>query len=465
MKNTGTPESHPTIYRSQNPATEEVMQDYPLLSSDEVWQKLEKAEHAFVLWRKTPLSERLAKIEKLSQAIRDHAAEYASLMTREMGKPIAQSEVELDKCQRGCRYYLDNAPQFLSSKPFTTEARASYVRYDPLGVILGVMPWNFPFWQVLRFSLPALAAGNVVLLKHAPNVPGCAEALESLYREAGFPEGVFQNLFLSHEDAAALIGSGRVHGVSLTGSDRAGSAVAEVAGRSLVKTVLELGGSDPFIVLDDADLEATIPWAVKSRMLNTGQSCIAAKRFLVTPGIYEKFMEKMSQAVAALKADDPTLRTSDLGPLARGDLLRNLERQVNQGVSEGARVVVGGRRLPQAGYFFEPSLLEVTSPENTLMTQEIFGPVAVAMKVASEDEAIRIANRTVYGLGASLWTRDLKKAERLAGEIESGNVFVNTMVKSDPRMPFGGVKRSGYGRELSEIGIHEFVNIKTVWVA
>jgi succinate-semialdehyde dehydrogenase/glutarate-semialdehyde dehydrogenase len=455
---------HISMYRSQNPATEEVMQEYPQLSSEEAWGKLAVAEQAFALWKKTSLKERLSKIEKLAEGIQKHLTEYAWLMTREMGKPIAQSEVELDKCMRGCRYYIEHAPEMLKPRSFPTEAQASYVRYDPLGVILGIMPWNFPFWQVLRFSLPALAAGNVVLLKHAPNVPGCAEAIESLYREAGFPEGVFQNLFLSHEDAANLIASGRVQGVSLTGSDRAGSAVGEVAGRSLVKMVLELGGSDPFIVLDDADLEVTMPWAMKSRMLNTGQSCIAAKRFLVTAGIYDKFLKKMSQAVAALKAGDPTLRSNDLGPLAREDLLKNLAHQVDQGIAQGARAIVGGRKLPQKGYFFEPSLLEVSSEENVLMNQEIFGPVAVIMKVSSENEAIRIANKTSYGLGASLWTRDLKNAERLATQIEAGNVFINMMVKSDPRLPFGGIKRSGYGRELSEVGIHEFVNIKTVWV-
>lgn len=453
------------FYRSQNPATGEVLKTYEQHSSEEAWKKLAQAESAFQTWKKTPLAERLSKIQNLATALGRRIPEYATLMTREMGKPIAQSEVELDKCQRGCRYYIENAPEFLKPKAFQTEARTSYVRYDPLGVILGIMPWNFPFWQVLRFSLPALAAGNVVLLKHAPNVPGCAEALESLFREAGFPEGVFQNLFLSHENAAALIASGRIHGVSLTGSDRAGSAIAEEAGRSLVKTVLELGGSDPFIVLDDADLEATLPWAVKSRMLNTGQSCIAAKRFLVTDKIYDPFLKKMSQAIAALKVGDPEDRANDLGPLAREDLLKNLSLQVEQGLTQGAKAIVGGQALTRKGYFFAPSLLEVTSPDNILLKQEIFGPVAVILKVSSDEEAVRIANQTAYGLGASLWTKDLKKAERLAGEIEAGNVFINTMVKSDPRMPFGGIKRSGYGRELSEIGLHEFVNVKTVWVS
>ena len=452
------------MYRTLNPATEELVRDYPEHSWDQARAAAERAKEAFCAWRDTPLDQRTAVSRKLASLLRSRLARYGALMTQEMGKPLSQAQVEIDKCGRGCDYYASSAKQALEPQVIQTEAAKSYVRYDPLGVIFGIMPWNFPFWQVFRFAIPALMAGNVVLLKHAPNVPACALEIESLFKEAGLPEGVFQSLFLTNEDAAKLIESGLVAGVSLTGSDRAGSAVAAVAGKNLVKTVLELGGSDPFIVFDDADLDATIPVAVKARMLNTGQSCIAAKRFLVADKIYPQFRDRMLAAVKALKVGDPTGPDTDLGPLAREDLLKNLERQVDEAKRQGAKVLLEGGRQAGKGYFYAPAVLEEVKPGMTAFDQEIFGPVVSLIRFKTDDEAIALANQTAYGLGASLWTRDTAKAETLARRIEAGNVFVNGMVKSDPRLPFGGIKRSGYGRELSAVGLHEFTNIKTVWI-
>lgn len=452
------------MYRTLNPATEEFVREYPEHSWDQARAAAEKAREAFLAWREVPIDQRAAVARRLASLLRSRLARYGALITLEMGKPLSQAQVEIDKCGRGCDYYAASAKQALEPQAIQTEAAKSYVRYDPLGVIFGIMPWNFPFWQVFRFAIPALMAGNVVLLKHAPNVPACALEIESLFLEAGAPEGVFQFLFLTNEDAAKLIESGLVAGVSLTGSDRAGSAVAAVAGKNLVKTVLELGGSDPFIVFDDADLDATIPVAVKGRMLNTGQSCIAAKRFLVAEKIYPEFRDRMLAAVRALKVGDPVHPETDLGPLAREDLLKNLERQVGEAKDQGAKVLLEGGRRAGKGYFYVPTVLEEVKPGMTAFDQEIFGPVASLIRFKTEDEAVALANKTSYGLGASLWTRDSAKAERLARRIEAGNVFVNGMVKSDPRLPFGGIKRSGYGRELSVFGIHEFTNIKTVWI-
>lgn len=451
------------MYRTLNPATEELIQTYPTLTWTAAEKKTRGAEEAYRSWRDLPLRERLNLVKKLAGLLRERKGRYGALITQEMGKPIAQAEIEIDKCARGCEYYAAHAGEFLTPQAVKTEAGKSHVRFDPLGVILGIMPWNFPFWQVFRFAVPTLLAGNAVLLKHAPNVPGCALAIEALYQEAGFPEGVFQSLFITDEDAGRLIESPYVQGVSLTGSDRAGSAVASVAGKSLKKTVLELGGSDPFIVLSDADLAKTIPVAVKSRMLNTGQSCIAAKRFIVVKNIFEKFEKEFLGAVSLLKTGDPT-GPVDLGPLAREDLLVNLQRQVESSVKEGARMLVGGERPQGRGFFYLPTVLKGVRPGMTAFDQEVFGPVASLIISKDEEEAIELANKTSYGLGASLWTEDMKKAEVLIPRIEAGSVFVNGMVKSDPRLPFGGIKRSGYGRELASFGLHEFVNIKTVWI-
>jgi succinate-semialdehyde dehydrogenase / glutarate-semialdehyde dehydrogenase len=452
------------MYRTLNPATEELIREYPEHSWDQSRAAAERAREAFHSWREIPLDARTAVVRKLASLLRARLARYGGLIAQEMGKPLSQAEIEIDKCARGCDYYAATAKQALDPQIVQTEAAKSYIRYDPLGVILGIMPWNFPFWQVFRFAIPALTAGNAVILKHAPNVPACALEIEALFREAGLPEGVFQSLFLTNEDAAKLIDSGLIAGVSLTGSDRAGSAVAATAGKNLVKTVLELGGSDPFIVFEDADLDATIPVAIKARMLNAGQSCIAAKRFLVADKIYGEFRNRLVQAVSNLKVGDPAAPDTDLGPLAREDLLQNLIRQVEQAKSQGAKVLVAGGRPPRKGFFYEPTVLEDVKPGMSAFNQEVFGPVVSLVRFKTDDEAISLANQSSYGLGASLWTRDTAKAEALARKIEAGSVFVNGMVKSDPRLPFGGIKRSGYGRELSAIGLHEFTNVKTVWV-
>jgi succinate-semialdehyde dehydrogenase/glutarate-semialdehyde dehydrogenase len=452
------------VYRTLNPATEELIREYPEHSWDQARAAAERSLRAFAAWRETPIDRRTAVARSLASLLRARLARYGALITQEMGKPIGQAQVEIDKCARGCDYYASSAKRALDPQVVQTEAAKSYVRYDPLGAIFGIMPWNFPFWQVFRFAIPALMAGNVVILKHAPNVPGCALEIESLFKEAGLPEGVFQSLFLTNEDAGRLIESGLIAGVSLTGSDRAGSVVASVAGKNLVRTVLELGGSDPFIVFEDADLDATIPVAVRARMLNTGQSCIAAKRFLVADKIYPQFRDRMLAAVKALKIGDPTHPETDLGPLAREDLLRNLERQVAEAKRQGAQVLLEGGRTGKMGYFYAPTVLEEVRPGMTPFDQEVFGPVASLIRFQTDDEAVTLANQTAYGLGASLWTRDAARAEALARRIEAGSVFVNGMVKSDPRLPFGGIKRSGYGRELSAAGLHEFTNIKTVWI-
>ncbi len=451
-------------YRTLDPTTEELLQTYPEHDEEQTRLAFDKARKAFAGWRRTPLEARRDLLLRLAVRLRERKQRYGSLISLEMGKPIAQAEIEIDKCARGCDYYAGAAEEALKPQTIATDAARSYVRYDPLGTILGIMPWNFPFWQVLRFSIPALMAGNVVVLKHAPNVPRCALEIEALFREVGFPEDVFQTLFLSNEAVARVIASGWVQGVSLTGSDRAGSAVAEMAGRHLIKTVLELGGSDPLIVFEDADLDLAVPVAVKSRMLNAGQSCIAAKRFLVSSKIYDAFRSRLVDAVKALKVGDPRRRETDIGPLARADLLEGLVRQVGEARAQGARVLLEGGRSPGKGYFYRPEILEGVTPGSVAFDQEIFGPVVSLIPFGNDEEAVRLANETCYGLGASLWTRDIAKAERIAREIEAGNVFVNGMVKSDPRLPFGGVKRSGHGRELSTMGIYEFVNIKTIWI-
>ncbi len=448
-------------YRTLNPATEELVRTYPEHSWKEAKEAARAALEAFSSWREVPFHERSTLFKKLATLLRAEKENHASWIVREMGKPVSQAEAEIEKCAVGCEYYAENAEKSLTEEVISTDAGKSYVRYDPLGPILGIMPWNFPFWQVFRFAVPALMAGNVALLKPAPNVPGCALEIAKIFQKAGFPDGVFQTLFLNNETTARLIESGAIQGVSLTGSTQAGREVAQIAGRSLIKTVLELGGSDPFVVFDDADLEKTIPIAIRARMLNTGQSCIAAKRFILMKGIAPRFKDLFLKAVKNLKTGDPNDRKNDLGPLAREDLLLNLMKQVEGAVASGAKVLLGGKRIERKGYFYEPTMLEGAISSD----QEIFGPVAVLMTAVTEEEAIELANRTCYGLGASLWTENVSKAEGLAKRIEAGSVFINGMVHSDPRLPFGGIKQSGYGRELSVVGLREFVNIKTVWIA
>jgi succinate-semialdehyde dehydrogenase/glutarate-semialdehyde dehydrogenase len=386
-------------------------------------------------------------------------------MTLEMGKPIVESESEIEKCAWVCEHYAENGARFLAPERLGSDAAESYVRYDPLGPVLAVMPWNFPFWQVFRFAAPALTAGNVGLLKHANNVSGCALAIEDVFRRAGYPSGVFTSLLMSIELTDEIIGNPGIVAVSLTGSERAGRAVGEAAGKHIKKTVLELGGSDPFIVLDDADLEAAVATAVKSRAINSGQSCIAAKRFIVEKGIAERFTTLFVKAMQALRVGDPLARDTQVGPLARADLVDTLHRQVTTSVRMGAKALAGGAPLSRPGFFYEPTVLSGVQPDMPVFEEETFGPVAAVIEADNPDHAVRLANRSVYGLGASIWTGNVDEAKRLAAGIESGMVFVNGLVKSDPRLPFGGVKRSGHGRELGRVGMHEFVNQKTVWIA
>jgi len=400
-----------------------------------------------------------------ARLLRERKAEYGRLMALEMGKPVAQGEAEAEKCAWACEYYAEHAGAFLAPEPRATDASRSFVRFDPLGPVLAIMPWNFPFWQVLRFAAPALMAGNAGVLKHASNVPQCARAVEALLREAGFPEGLFRAVLIGPEAVPRLIADPRVQAVTLTGSDRAGSQVAEQAGRHLKKTVLELGGSDPFIVLEDADLPRAAKTAADARLINSGQSCIAAKRFVVVEAVAERFLELFVTEMQSRRVGDPLARDTAVGPQARRDLRDALHRQVQESVRRGARLLLGGEVPAGPGAFYPPTVLAAVAPGSPAFDEETFGPAAAVIRAKDERDAIRLANASPYGLGASLWTEDRARAERLAPDIEAGSVFVNGLVKSDPRLPFGGVKRSGYGRELSEFGIREFVNIKTVWIA
>ena len=449
--------------RAINPATEEPIGEYPDHSPAQVREALARAGEAFRRWSASGLNHRQSLMHRAAAALRARSAELSTLMTREMGKPIAQAEAEIEKCAAGCDHFAEHAARYLAVEEITTDATRSYVRHDPLGAVLAIMPWNFPFWQVFRFAAPALMAGNVAVLKHAPNVPGCAVAIERVFADAGFPPGVFTTLLVDVPAVEGIINDRVIQAVTLTGSGQAGGAVAAQAGRAIKKTVLELGGSDPFIVLPDADLAATAKSAVQARCVNSGQSCIAAKRFIVV-GRAEPFAREMAKLMAEMNVGDPMDRSVEIGPLARLDLLENLDDQVRRSIAEGAKLITGGRRLPRKGYFYAPTVLADVRPGMAAFDEETFGPVAAVVSARDVDEAIELANRSRYGLGASIWTRDLAAAERLAARIEAGSVFVNGPVRSDHRLPFGGIKQSGYGRELSRDGIREFVNIKTVWM-
>jgi succinate-semialdehyde dehydrogenase/glutarate-semialdehyde dehydrogenase len=449
---------------SVNPATEEVLKTYEPYTADEVEQALAQAQEAFLEWRTRSFDERAMPMKKLGAILRERADDYARLATLEMGKPISEAKAEVEKCAWGAEFYADNAARFLAEESAQTSAHKSYVRFDPLGIVLAVMPWNFPFWQVVRFGAPAMMAGNAVVLKHASNVPGCALAIEEAVRDAGFPLGLLRTLLVVGAQVEPVIADERVRAVTLTGSSQTGSQIAAAAGRMLKKTVLELGGSDPYIVLADADIDVAAQVAVRARNQNNGQSCIAAKRFIVERRVAPEFEERFAKGIAALKIGDPLDPATQIGPLARGDLREALERQVNESVLMGARVVTGGQRWGDRGFFYTPTLLADVTPEMPVFREETFGPVAALMTVRNADEAIAVANDTEYGLGANLWTQDIALAEKLAPRIDSGQVFINGMVASDPRIPFGGVKHSGYGRELATFGIREFTNIKTVWI-
>ncbi len=445
-----------------NPTTGEVVRTFEPLSDAELNQRLQSAADAFPAYRSTSFAERARLMKRTAELLEAEKASLARLMTLEMGKPIAAAVQEVEKCAWGCRFYAENAERFLADEIVETNAARSFVRYQPLGPVLAIMPWNFPFWQVFRFAAPALMAGNVALLKHALNVPQCAIAIEDVFQRAGFPAGVFQNLLVEAGRVERILDDPRVKAASLTGSVRAGSSVGAAAGRRIKKTVLELGGSDPLIVMPSADLEHTISMAVQARVINNGQSCIAAKRFILHEQIAGTFISGMVERMKALKVGDPMDPATNVGPLARADLLDTLEQQVNRSVQMGARVLTGGHRLSRPGFFYEPTVLVDIPPESPAYREELFGPVASVFRARDMEDALRIANDTDFGLGASAWTNDPRERELFIERIESGLAFINGMVASDPRMPFGGVKKSGYGRELGVHGIREFVNIKTV---
>jgi succinate-semialdehyde dehydrogenase / glutarate-semialdehyde dehydrogenase len=452
------------VLKSIDPATGRELATFPELDEAGIEKALDSAWSVRHAWRDAGFGLRTQILRSVAAVLRADKERYAGLLTAEMGKPIVEAEAEIEKCAWTAGWFADNAERLLADEPIDSTASESYVRFQPLGVILAVMPWNFPFWQAFRAGLPALAAGNVMLLKHSSNVPQSALAIEEVFREAGLPEGVFQTLLIGSAAVDRIISDERVAGITLTGSDKSGSLVAASAGKSLKKTVLELGGSDPFIVLADADIPAAATVACRARNQNNGQSCIAAKRFIVEEAVADDFEQRFAAAVAALKIGNPMERSSQVGPLARADLVDDLERQVKESVRLGARAVVGGKRVPGDGYYFEPTVLTNVRPGMPAYHEETFGPVAAVIRVKDADDALRVANDTVYGLGSNLWTRDVERGKELAARIEAGQVFINGMVASDARLPFGGVKRSGYGRELSEYGIKEFTNIQTVWI-
>ncbi len=449
---------------SLNPATNQVIQTHASWDARRLEQALEKTHHAQQAWAQTPFSQRAAVLRNAAIQLRAQRDRYATLITQEMGKPLREARAEVEKCTTVCDYYAQHGEEFMRAEPVASDAGKSYVAYYPLGVVLAIMPWNFPFWQAFRAAAPALMAGNALLLKHAPNVPQCALAIETLFRECGLPEGVFTNLMIEVEQVTETIASPHVHAVTLTGSEAAGRKVAACAGQHLKKCVLELGGSDPFIALHDADIELTVNMAMASRFMNCGQSCIAAKRFIVVPQIVDEFLRELKTRVEALRLGDPMIEATQIGPMARLDLRDELHQQVSDSIAQGAVAVTGCKPVEREGFFYQPSILDQVTADTRAWHEELFGPVATVIRAANEADALRIANETRFGLGSSIWSRDTARAEQLAAHIQAGSTFINGMVKSDPRLPFGGVKASGYGRELSRLGMHEFVNAKTVWI-
>jgi succinate-semialdehyde dehydrogenase/glutarate-semialdehyde dehydrogenase len=447
-----------------NPATGGEIGRYAYMSAAEIDAHLDEARQAFAHWRRESLEDRGRFLHGVAATLRENNARLAEAAVREMGKPITQARVEVEKCAWACDFFADRAAEFLANRAVQTTAAKSYVAFRPLGVIFAIMPWNFPYWQVFRAAAPALMAGNTIVLKHADNTTGCALEIERIFQEADAPAAIFRTLLIDHDDADARIADERIAAVTLTGSERAGVAVGSSAGSSLKKCVLELGGSDPFVVLADADLELAVEYAVKSRFQNNGQSCIAAKRFIVEDAVYDRFLRHFVEATAAQHVGDPMNEQTQIGPCARGDLRDTLVRQVTQTVVDGGRIVTGGHPVNGAGFFFEPTIVADVSLTAPMFAQETFGPAAAVIRARDDDHAVELANATGFGLGANVWTKSIETAERMASSIESGSVFINGMVASDPRLPFGGVKRSGYGRELSAFGIHEFVNIQTVWI-
>jgi len=451
-------------FQSINPATGEMFAEYEEFSPSEVDEALDQAVSACEPWRRTSFEHRAALLREAAGFLRENIGRFAGLITREMGKTIGEAEAEIKKCAWNCEFYAENAPRFLADEPVATNATESFVAFEPLGVVLAVMPWNYPFWQVIRFAAPALMAGNAAVLKHSANIPQCALALEEIFAALGFPPGIFRTLLVASRHVSDIIADDRIAAVTLTGSSEVGRSVASAAGQALKKTVLELGGSDPFIVLSDADLDGAVEFAVKSRFQNTGQSCIAAKRFIVEEAIASDFERRFARAVGELRVGDPADRSTQVGPLAREDLVDSLEKQVRDSERMGARVAVGGHPLDRSGYFYAPTVLTNVTPDMRVFNEETFGPAAAVIRVPDPESAVALANHSRYGLGGNLWTGDVERGKELARHIQSGNVFINGMVASDPRLPFGGVKDSGYGRELSHFGIREFTNVQTIWI-
>jgi succinate-semialdehyde dehydrogenase/glutarate-semialdehyde dehydrogenase len=450
---------------SINPTTGETLKEFAATDARQIEEKLAKAERAFDAHRKTSFAQRANWLTGAANLLEREKAQLARIMTLEMGKLLRAAEEEITKCAKGCRFYAENAERFLAEQEIPTETARNYVRYEPIGPVLAIMPWNFPFWQVFRFAAPTLMAGNVALLKHAANVPQCAVAIEDVFRRVGFAEGVFQTLLIETEQTRKLIDDPRVKAVTLTGSERAGSEVASAAARQIKKSVLELGGSDPFVVMPSADLNAAVKTGVTARTLNTGQSCIAAKRFILADQIYDRFVADFVSKMRSLTIGDPLDPATEIGPLATEAILEGVDKQVQQSLAAGAKLLAGGKRIDRPGFFYEPTVLANIPRESPAWREEIFGPVACFFRAKDAAEAIEIANDSAFGLGASAWTNDPAEKELFARELEAGMVFINSMVASDPRLPFGGAKRSGFGRELGAEGIREFVNIKTVSLA
>src|ERR1041385_1612511 len=447
-----------------NPATGERVKTFEELTTAQIDAKLALAATTFQSYRHTSFTDRARFMTRAAEILETEKQKFGELMTTEMGKPLTAAISEAEKCALVCRYYAENAERHLADEIVQTNAKRSYVKFQPLGPVLAVMPWNFPFWQVFRFAAPALMAGNVGLLKHASNVPQCALAIEDIFRRAGFPEGAFQTLLIGSDAVESILNDIRIVAATLTGSEPAGRSVASIAGQQIKKTVLELGGSDPFIVMPSADLAKAVETGVKARTINNGQSCIAAKRFIVANEIYEEFTERFVQGMKNLRVGDPMQESTDIGPLATPQILNELSAQVEKAIASGARLLTGGRRIDRTGNFYEPTVLDNIEPSTPVSCEEIFGPVAMLFRVKNIEEAIAIANATTFGLGSAAWTNDPAEQSRFIDGIEAGSVFINGMVASDPRLPFGGLKNSGYGRELAEFGIREFVNIKTVWI-